>query len=335
MKIEKTKLNVAVLAGGIGEERQVSLQSGRCVAQALKDARLNVTIADITPDNLAILDDRDIDVFFIALHGKFGEDGQLQQILEDKSLVYTGSGPAASELAFDKMAAKKAFENAGVKTPPAVEFNPDVTAGHLQEIGDKYVVKPTRQGSTVGVTITDDPESAIEDAIACLDKFGDCMIEKFIPGREITVGVLGNKPLPIIEIKPKSGFYDYHAKYIDEETEFLLDTIDSALTGKVQEDAIACFNALGLRHFARIDFIISDDNVPYVLEANTIPGLTTHSLVPKAAQKAGLTMPDLCLKIIETALENKKNSRTQNPNAVTNIEQVDASKKDERKTSSI
>ena len=326
MKIENTKLNVAVLTGGIGEERQVSLQSGRCVAQALKDARLNVTIADITPDNLTILDDRDIDGFFIAMHGKFCEDGQLQQILEDKSLVYTGSDPVASKLAFDKIAAKKVFENADVKTPPAVEFNSDITAQYLQKIGDKYVVKPIRQGSTVGVTITDDPESAIQDAITCLEKFGDCMIEKFIQGREVTVGVLENKPLPIIEIKPKSEFYDYHAKYIDEETEFLFDTVDSALTEKVQADAITCFNALNLRHFARIDFIISDDHVPYVLEANTIPGLTTHSLVPKAAQKAGLSMPDLCLKIIEIALEDKKNSRTQNPNAVTNIEQVDTSK---------
>jgi len=300
-------LKAAVLMGGVGEERDISIQSGNYVAQALEEAGLNVVVADIGPENLSILNETGIDVFFIALHGKFGEDGQLQQILEDKSLLYTGSGPAASKLAFDKLASKKAFVEAGVNTPAVIEFNPESSIvqleKRLQQLGDKYVIKPVRQGSTIGVTIVDDPKSALEAAQDCSGKFDDCMIEEFIPGREITVGVLENQALPIIEIKSKTGFYDYQAKYIDEQTEYLFDTIaEPLLTENVKAAALDCFSALGCRHFARVDFILSDEQKAYALEVNTIPGLTTHSLLPKAAAKVGLSMGDLCVKIIESAL---------------------------------
>lgn len=300
-------LKVAVLMGGVGEERDISIQSGLCVAQALKKAGLNVVSADIRPDNMSVLEDSGIDVFFIALHGGFGEDGQLQQILEDKGLIYTGSGPIASRLAFDKMASKKAFAQAGVLAPVAIEFNPNADPAELEkqleQFADRYVVKPIRQGSTIGVTIADDPNSAIMQAQKCLTQFGDCMIEEYIAGREITVGILKNQTLPIIEIRSKSGFYDYHAKYLDEQTEFLFDTInDSTLTEKIKAAALGCFNALGCRHFARVDFRLGNDTNPYALEVNTIPGFTTHSLLPRAAAKTGLSMSDLCMKIIEAAL---------------------------------
>ena len=151
--------------GGIGEERDISIQSGNCVAQALKEAGLNVVTADIGPDNIDILQDGDIDVFFIALHGRSGEDGQLQQILEDKSLLYTGSGSAASKLAFDKLASKKCFVKAGIDTPAVIEFDAQMGAKKLEkqllQLGDRFVVKPIRQGSTIGVSIADDPKSAI------------------------------------------------------------------------------------------------------------------------------------------------------------------------------
>ena len=169
------------------------------------------------------------------------------------------------------------------------------------------MVKPVRQGSTIGVTIVDNPRSALTEARKCSAKFGDCMIEEYIPGREITVGVLLGRALPIIEIQSKTGFYDYHAKYIDDRTQFLFDTIDDpALIEKIEAAAIDCFNALGLRHFARVDFILSADGTVYTLEVNSIPGLTSHSLLPKAAAKTGLSMSDLCIKIIEAALENRK-----------------------------
>jgi D-alanine-D-alanine ligase len=307
----ESQIKVAVLMGGIGEERDISLQSGSCVAQALKEAGMDVVTADVAPNSLDVLEDSSIDVFFLALHGRFGEDGQLQQILEDKSLSYTGSDPRACKLALDKMASKNAFKKAGVTVPAAVEFKSNADSAKLEkqieQLADRFVVKPITQGSSVGVTIVDNPKSAMAEALKCSATFGNCMIEEYIPGREITVSVLLGRALPIIEIRSKTGFYDYHAKYIDERTQFLFDTIeDPALTKKIAAAAIKCFNALGLRHFARIDFILSADGTAYALEANSIPGLTSHSLLPKAAAKAGLSMSDLCIKIIKAALENKK-----------------------------
>jgi D-alanine-D-alanine ligase len=300
------KLKIAVLAGGIGSEREISLQSGRCVAEALKEAGFEVVKADIRPDNLEILDDSSVDVFFPALHGIFGEDGRLQQILEDRSLLYAGSGPEASKAAFDKMTSKKLFEQAGVATPAAIEFGPETDIGLLEEqlrdFAHKYVIKPVRQGSSVGVSIVSTPHEAVVTARKTLSKYGDCMIEEFVPGMEVTVGILHGRPLPIIEVRTQGSFYDYHAKYVDEKTEYLFDTItDTAMAANVSRAAVECFNALGCRHFARIDFILSDEKIAYVLEANTIPGFTSHSLLPKAAAKAGLSMSDLCAEIVEAA----------------------------------
>jgi D-alanine-D-alanine ligase len=305
-KIVNSKLTVAVLMGGIGEERDISIQSGTCVAWALEEAGLNVVTADIGPDKLEILDDSNIDVFFLALHGRFGEDGQLQQLLEDRALIYTGSGPKASRLAFDKMAGKKVFAQAGINVPPAVEISPGVgieqLEEQLQQLGRKYVVKPLRQGSSVGISIVTDPRQAVTVAQKTCIEFGDCMIEKFISGREVTVGILEDQALPIVEIRSKTGFYDYQAKYIDERTEYLFDTIDNAvLSAKIKTAALDCFNALGCRHFARVDLILGKDDIPYALEVNTIPGFTTHSLLPKAAAKAGLSMSDLCVRIVDSA----------------------------------
>ena len=298
-------LKIAVLAGGIGSERDVSLRSGKCVAQAMEDAGVGVVVSDIAPDRLEILEDESIDVFFIALHGEFGEDGQLQQILEDRSLVYTGSGPAASRLAFDKVASKKKFAQAGVAVAKGIEFDSNTDVEHISLLGDKYVIKPIRQGSTIGVTIADEPKEALAAGRKCLDEFGDCMIEEFIAGREITVGVLNGQVLPIIEIKSKSGFYDYQAKYVDEQTEFLFDTIeDASLIKRINTAAMDCFNALGCRHFARVDIILSENGTPYALEVNNIPGFTTRSDLPKAAARIGISMSDMCLRIVGAALNN-------------------------------
>jgi D-alanine-D-alanine ligase len=306
----KSRIKTVVLAGGIGEERDISIQSGNCVAEALKQAGFNVELADITPEDTAVLNDDSIDVFFPALHGKFGEDGQLQQILEERSLIYTGSGPKASKLAFDKIASKEVFNKAGISTPSALEFNNDTNieqlAEQLESFAGKYVVKPIKHGSSVGISIVRGIDKAIAAAQNTLSKFGDCMIEEFISGREITVGVFCGRAFAIIEIRTQNGFYDYHAKYNDERTQYLFDTIDNPqLTAKIQQAALDCFDCLGCRHFARVDFILSDKQIPYVLEVNTIPGFTSHSLLPKAATKAGLSMSDLCTVIVEAALEEK------------------------------
>ncbi|MFZ0033687.1 MAG: D-alanine--D-alanine ligase [Sedimentisphaerales bacterium] len=303
-------VKVAVLMGGISRERDISIQSGKCVADALKQAGVNVVLADIRPDHLDILDDKSIDVFFIALHGTFGEDGTLQEILESKNLVYTGSGPKPSRLAFDKWVSKEYFTKVGVPSPDAILFDPnkgDEIEDTIWRLGQKYVIKPLREGSTIGIAIADNPNQAVAAARKCAAEFGDCMIEEFVPGREITVGVLGKDALPILEIRARGGFYDYQAKYLDDKTEYLFDTInDAALVARIQKSSVDCFNVLGCHGAARVDFILHDEGIPYVLEVNSIPGLTSHSLLPKAAAKTGLSMSDLCIKIIEAALENKK-----------------------------
>jgi D-alanine-D-alanine ligase len=300
------KLKVAVLTGGIGAEREISLQSGDCVTEALRKAGFNVVTFDIRPDKLEILEDDSIDVFFPALHGQFGEDGQLQRILEERTLLFTGSGSAASQAAFEKTTGKKLFAEAAVAVPAAIEFDNHTDIGELEEqlryLADKYVIKPIRQGSSVGVNIVSSSREAIKTARETFSQFGDCMIEEFVPGREVTVSILCGKTLPVIEIRTKSSFYNYHAKYVDEQTEFLFDTItEPSIAAHINRTALDCFDAVGCRHFARVDFILGQDNTPYALEINTIPGFTTHSLLPKAAAKAGLSMSDLCKKIVETA----------------------------------
>lgn len=304
------QIKVAVLLGGVGRERAVSLDSGRCVAEALRQAGLDVVTSDICPDDMQILDRGDIDVFFPALHGEFGEDGQLQQVFEDRGLVYAGSGPETSRRAFDKMVGKQLFAGAGVEVPAAVEFNQDSDpAGfeeQLKELGERFVIKPVRQGSSVGVHIVKGRREAIAAAQQVRGEFGDCMIESFITGREVTVGVLGRQTLPIIEIRSKTGFYDYHAKYADDRTEYLFDTIaDESVRARISRAAMACFDALGCRDFARVDLMLGEDGTPYALEVNTIPGFTTHSLLPKAAARIGLSMSDLCVRIVYEAFSRR------------------------------
>jgi D-alanine-D-alanine ligase len=297
------QLKVAVLRGGVGREREVSLESGRRVAEALREGGFDVVESDIRPDDMRVLDRRDIDVFFLALHGEFGEDGQLQQVLEDRGLTYTGSGPRASRLAFDKMASKRLFVEAGINVPAVVEFRPDMDRRELERRlrspGGRFVVKPVRQGSSVGVHIVATRQEAIGAARQARAEFGDCMIEAFIAGRELTVSVLGRRTLPIIEIRSETGFYDYHAKYVSDGTQYLFDTVEEdGIRASVSRAALACFDALGCRDFARVDFILADDDTPYALEVNAIPGFTSHSLLPKAAAKIGLPMKDLCAQIV-------------------------------------
>ena len=308
------QIKVAVLRGGVGRERQVSLESGRSVAEAMQQAGLDVVTSDIRPDDMRVLDRRDIDVFFLALHGEFGEDGQLQRIFEDRGLVYTGSGPEASRLAFDKIASKRLFADAGVDVPAVVEFTRDMEPAelekHLRGLGERFVVKPIRQGSSVGVSVVDSRDEAVAVAQRVLGEFGDCMVESFIQGRELTVGVLGRQVLPIIEIRSQTGFYDYQAKYMDDRTQYLFDTIeDQAARARIQGAALACFDALGCRDFARVDFILSGDGTPYALEVNTIPGFTSHSLLPKAAARIGLSMGELCVRIVRTTLAQHHSRR--------------------------
>ncbi len=310
MQYDLKNITIAVLNGGIGPERLVSLQSGRCVYEALKQAGLNAILVDIAPDTLDILNEKSIDVFFPMLHGRFGEDGQLQRIMQDKGLCYTASGPKGCELAFDKHLSKQRFIENGIPTPDYIIYDETTRPAELREaldqIGPKRVIKPTRQGSSVGVSVTDDPNKAVEIAEATFKDFGPCLIEQFVRGREVTAGIVTDRVLPIVEIRPKNGLYDYHAKYVDDGTAYLFDTIDdAAVIEQINRMALHCFDVLEQRDLSRIDFILADDNRLWVLEANTIPGFTSHSLVPKAAYKAGMTVETLCIRIVEQALARK------------------------------
>jgi D-alanine-D-alanine ligase len=314
-------LKVAVLMGAVGQERQISLQSGKCIADALKKTLiLEVIEQDYQPDRPEILDDRSINVFFLAFHGQFGEGGDMQEICEKKKLVFTGCDSKASRLAFDKVACKKVLRQAKLPVADDVEIRNSAqlnTIGlKLGKIGQscgelvepKFVIKPIRQGSSVGIQIVEGAANAKNAAEKCVQQFGDCMIEKFIRGREITVGILEKTALPVIEIRTTHQFYDYNAKYNDDTTQFLFDTItDKQTVQKINDVALKSFNALGCRDFSRVDMILGEDDIPYVIEMNTIPGFTTHSLLPKAAAMAGIDMSQLCLKIIKSALKRAAN----------------------------
>ncbi len=301
---------VAVLTGGVGTERPISLLSGQNVYQSLQKTGLDVVYFDITPDDMSILDDQSIDIFFLILHGQFGEDGRLQAELEKRKLCFTGSGSKASRLAMDKVAAKLLFARAGVAVPKCYASFDQTLDEHwlnqcLPEIDGKRVVKPIRHGSSVGVQIVDTREETKKAARDCFQTYHECMIEEYIPGQEVTVGILGEKTLPILEICSQEKFYDYHAKYISDKTQYLFDTIKNKnLIATLDRQALSCFRTLECRHWGRVDFIVNPDGIPYVLEVNTLPGFTSHSLVPMAAAKIGLSADQLCLKILQAAWED-------------------------------
>ncbi|MHC5157345.1 MAG: D-alanine--D-alanine ligase [Planctomycetota bacterium] len=306
--MEKTieQLKIAVLAGGVGAEREVSLQSGKNIYNALLEGGVNAVQSDITPDDLGILDDASIDVFFLALHGQFGEDGRLQEILEDRNLCFTGTGSEASRRSFDKLLSKQAFFHAHLPIARHLIVQSDDTPEYLEKqlkkLANKFVIKPLKQGSSVGIEIFKDASAAGAGALACFQRYGDCMVEEFVAGREVTVGILNGAALPLIEIRSKTGFYDYHAKYVDDATEYLFDTItDDGLVADIQQMALTCFHELGCRHLSRVDFILTEGGIPYILEINTLPGFTSHSLLPMAARKAGIPTPLLCMQIVEAA----------------------------------
>jgi D-alanine-D-alanine ligase len=300
------QLKIAVLAGGVGSEREVSQQSGKNIYNALLEDKAHVVLSDITPEDMGILDDESIDVFFLALHGQFGEDGQLQKILEDRNLCFTGSGSEASQKSFDKLHSKQVFFHSHLPIAKHLIVHASDTesnlADHLKKLSAKYVIKPLKQGSSVGIEITDDLNAATAKAMKCFETYGDCMVEEFIEGRELTVGVVNDKVLPIIEIRSQTDFYDYQAKYESDVTEYLFDTIeDPVVAATIQTMALTCFHELGCRHLGRVDFILTKEKTPYILEINTLPGFTSHSLLPMAAAKAGIKTPQLCRQIVEAA----------------------------------
>jgi D-alanine-D-alanine ligase len=301
--ITLTEKHIAVLKGGPGSERAVSLATAAGVAKALRSLGAIVTEIDVGDSNFLLPDDTEI--AFIAIHGTFGEDGQLQQILEDRGIPYTGEGVDESRLAFDKIPAKQKFAEHGVTTP----HWEIIRVGQEPNLPLPYVIKAPRQGSTVGVYIVKE-ESQVAPALSKAAQYdNELLIEQFIPGRELTIGVLGELALPVLEIIPKSGFYDFNNKYpfLNPQggggAEHVCPAqIPGELAGKIQDLALLASQSLGLKVYSRVDVILSEQNEPFVLEINTIPGMTEASLLPEAAAAVGIPYPELCARIIELSL---------------------------------
>jgi D-alanine-D-alanine ligase len=301
---------IAVLMGGPGSEREVSLATGRGVAKALRSLGAQVVEVDVRDEDFPL--PADVDLAFLTIHGTFGEDGRLQRILEQRGVAYTGDGVAASETAIDKIRSKEEFRAHRVATPPWEVIQPSQRPGLSLPI----VVKPPREGSTVGVVIVKNErelESAVREA-ANYDR--ELLVEKFVPGRELTIGVLGEQALPILEIIPKGGFYDFNNKYpflnpqAGGGAEHVCPAkINPAKTREIQELALRAFRAVGLEVYGRVDVILSENEEPLVLEINTIPGMTEASLLPEAAAAAGIGYVDLCRRIIELSRARMEKQR--------------------------
>jgi len=299
-----SKLKITVLSGGPSSEREVSLKSGQAVASALESLGHDVCLADISPDDLSALD-RPADFVFIALHGAFGEDGRIQQILDERGIRYCGSGAAASALAMDKVATKCRFMECEIPTP-AFDV---VTAGRIDKVLETrrppVVVKPIAEGSSIDTHIVRDAGELRGILEQMCERYGRCLVEDFISGPELTVGVLGDQALPPIQIRTGRGFYTYQAKYIDDTTEYLFDIdLPEDVLARICELSVRAHQSLGCRDFSRVDWMVDAvTHQPYALEVNTIPGFTDHSLLPKAAARAGLSFPALCQRIVEMALQ--------------------------------
>jgi D-alanine-D-alanine ligase len=289
---------VAVLLGGPGPEREVSLRSGAAVARALRSLGAVVEEIDVKDSSLSLPES--IDLAYNMIHGTFGEDGQIQEILERQGIPYTGEGVAGSQLAFDKILSKRKFDEHGV---PTGQWHV-IAAGQRPRFEVPFVVKSPRQGSSVGVHIIKDStdlDAALEDCF----RFGEIVIvEEFFSGRELTVGILGDVALPVIEIVPRDGFYDYQHKYTKGASEYFVPApIGDEATQAVQYAALAAKRALGLEIYSRVDVILASDGRLNVLEINTIPGMTETSLLPKAAAAAGLDFPTLCEEIVSLSMQ--------------------------------
>jgi len=309
---------IGVLMGGPSSEREVSLKSGKAVYEALKQLNMDTVAIDIKTDNIQeniqLIKSYHINCAFIALHGRFGEDGQIQRLLDNLNLPYTGSGVSASKLSMDKIASRKIFEKNRLDVPKykvvdkiSYHKNWQMEAGLIFPL----VIKPATHGSSIGLSIIDE-EKELDKAIKLAFSFDEkIIIEEYIKGREVTVGILEERALPVIEIVPKKRFFDYEAKYQVGMTDYIVPAeIEEGIAEKIQSAGLSAHKLLGCFGCSRVDIILSEDNIPFVLELNSIPGFTPISLLPQAAKIVGIEFPDLCLKLIKLANEKTQDKFT-------------------------
>lgn len=290
--------NVAVFMGGVSSEREVSLKSGKAVSKALASAGFNVTDVDICEESIPRLPE-DVEAVFIALHGNFGEDGGIQALLDKTDIPYTGSGTLPSFNSFDKHLTKQIILGCGLPTPAYTLL---VDLPETSMFGYPVVVKPLAQGSSIGIQKVNTDEE-LRAAIQYILDLGDtAMVEEFIKGRELTVGILGGQPLPVVEIKAPDGWYGYEAKYTEGATEYIVPApIPDDIAKIAQQFAVETFEALDCSDMSRVDFRLTAASELYILEINTIPGFTETSLLPKAAACAGISFETLCSRIMNMA----------------------------------
>ncbi|MFZ6750408.1 D-alanine--D-alanine ligase [Undibacterium sp. Ren11W] len=307
MKMEKLG-KVGVLFGGRSAEREVSIMSGNGVLSALKSQGVDAHAFDPALRSLADLESEKFDRVFIALHGRYGEDGSLQGVLEQLAIPYTGSSVMASSIAMDKIFTKKIWQSHQLITPDYVVLTPDSDLETVAaELGLPLIIKPPHEGSTIGITKVN-VATEMHAAYSLASQFDDeVLAEEFIQGRELTVAVLGMGAnayaLPIIEIVAPEGNYDYQNKYFTDDTKYLCPApLDVQLTAEIQEMCVAAYRAINCEGWARVDVLLrASDNKPFLIEINTSPGMTGHSLVPMAARAAGMSYEDVCMAILKTA----------------------------------
>jgi D-alanine-D-alanine ligase len=305
---------IGVLMGGYSSERDISLRSGQAVAEALSQEGYRVLPLDITTDDHAKIIQQiqavPLDVAFIALHGRLGEDGTIQGILEKLEIPYTGSGVKANQMAFNKILTQKALRSAGLPVPANYCItdgrNVDFKTAWGEIKSTPLIIKPACEGSSIGVHIVRHPsewEPAFKDALS----YGpQIIVEEFIKGREFTAGIFDREALALVEIIPKSNFFSYTAKYQKGATQYICPAvIPENLTRKIKELSLRAYDALGCEGFARVDVRVDDNERPFILEVNTIPGFTGTSLFPKAAQEAGINFTQVCEKLLDLALKGR------------------------------
>lgn len=310
---DRPSLTIALLYGGTSSEREVSIRTGTAVAASLKRLGHVVHLFDAKPGFEADLAKLKVDLAFLALHGSPGEDGTVQGLLDFMGIPYTGCGLLASAIAIDKVVTKRLFLQAGLATPAFIALDPADYAARdvhhiaevaLEALGLPCVIKPTREGSSVGLRIVRERQELVPALKGAFDDLRPFFVERFVAGSEVTVGILGNpgNPLPVIRIVPRSGVFDYKSKYTKSETEYEVPAaLPREVTLETQRLAREAFATLGCRDYARVDLMIDAAGQPYVLEVNTIPGMTETSLLPKAASAIGMGYDELCEIIVQLA----------------------------------
>jgi D-alanine-D-alanine ligase len=301
-----TGKKIAVLMGGPGSEREVSLVSGKAVLKALLDLGLDATAVDVTTTEIHLPEGTDL--AYNVIHGTFGEDGQLQDAMDRLGVPYTGAGSASSKLAINKTLSKEKFVAAGVPTARSETISLIPGTEPTLTISVPLVIKPPLEGSSVGIQIVKSQAELPAALAIAAEKYSTVLIEEYVAGKELTVGILDGKAMPIVQITPPEGVYDMDSKYPwlsgKKGSEYQCPAdLDLETTIAVQAAAAAAHRSLGIEVYSRVDVLLDDENRPFVLEANTIPGMTATSLLPKSAAAAGISFPELCVTIAELSLK--------------------------------